>query len=52
MDRFGKYSWIKEEQLKKIKDKLISIGEPAVPLLLEILKDKENKSWQKRKTAK
>lgn len=40
------YSWEEEEQLKKIRDKLVSIGEPAVPLLLETLKDKQDKSWQ------
>ncbi len=40
------YSWSQDEQRKKTSEKLISFGEPAVPLLLEILKDKENKSWQ------
>ncbi len=41
-----KYSWEQEEQLKKIRNKIISIGEPAVLPMIEILKNHDDPSWR------
>jgi len=41
-----KYSREQEEQLKKIRNKIISIGEPAVLPMIEILKNRDDTSWR------
>lgn len=41
-----KYSWEQEEQLKKIRNRLISVGEPAVLPMIEIIENHDDPSWR------